>query len=137
MVPFFGDQFRNAARAQHSGYAKSLNFHELSTELLVRAIQEMTANQSYSKKAKEMSAVFRDNLVHPLDEAVWWVEHVAKFRGAKHLKSHAVYMSMFSYLLLDVFGVLILSSLSIIFAIYFGIKFILSKKQKEQKKKEH
>lgn len=141
MIPFFGDQFRNAGRAQRAGYAKRLNFKELSTDSLVNIIQEMTTNKSYLNKAREMSAVLRDDLVHPLDKAVWWIEHVAKFRGAKYLKSHAVNMSLFSYLSLDVFGFLIFGFFLIISTIYFAIMYVVrgntknvSRKQKKQKK---
>lgn len=136
IVPFFSDQFRNGKRAQEDGYAKHLNFNELSTELIVTTIQEMTTNKSYLNKAREISAIFKDNIVSPLDEAVWWIEHVAKFRGAKHLKSHAVNMSWFSYLLLDVFGVLTLCLLSVILVLYFVISIVCGRKASKQNTKQ-
>lgn len=136
IVPFFSDQFRNGKRAQEDGYAKHLNFNELSTDLIVKTIQEMTTNKSYLNKAREISAIFKDNIVHPLDEAVWWIEHVAKFRGAKHLKSHAVDMYWFSYLLLDVFGVLTLGFLSVILVLYFVISSVFGRKASKQNTKQ-
>lgn len=90
MIPFFGDQFRNAKRDQLNGYAKHMDFNEINTETLVNAIREMTTNKSYLNKARDISAVFKDNVVHPMNETMFWIEHVAKFRGAKHLKSYAV-----------------------------------------------
>lgn len=63
------------------------------------------------EKAKQTSAIFKDNIVHPMEEAMFWIEHVAKFKGAKHLKSHAANMSWFTYLLLDVLLVNILAGL--------------------------
>ena len=128
----FSDQFRNGRRAAEDGYAKHLNFNELSTDLLVNTIQEMTTNKSYLNKAREISAVFRDNIVHPLDEAVWWIEHVAKFKGAKHLKSHAVNMPWFSYLLLDVFGVLTFGFLSVMLVLYLLLKSLCGRKTSKQ-----
>lgn len=125
MIPFVGDQFRNAKQAQRNGYAKYMNFNKMSTETLVSNVEEMTTNKSYLNKAREMSAIIKDNMNHPLDEAIYWIEHVARFKGARYLKSHAINMSWLSYFSLDVFGVLIFGILSIIFIIYFIIKFIL------------
>lgn len=117
-IPFFFDQFRNAELAQCVGYGKHLDINELSTNSLVGTIREMIANQSYSNKAKEISAVFKDNVMHPLDEAIWWIEHVAKFHGAKYLKSHSINMSWISYLLVDVIGSVILGIAFISYVLY-------------------
>lgn len=136
MIPFFGDQFRNAKRAQLNGYAKHIDFNTLNTETLVNAIREMTTNKSYLNRAREISAVFNDNLVHPMDETVFWIEHVAKFRGAKHLKSHAANMNWFHYLLLDVFAVLILGPIILLFVLYIAIRKCLRGKAKNSKQSE-
>lgn len=135
MIPFVSEQFRNAKRAERAGYAKQLHFNELNTESLVSTIREMTTNKSYLNEAKYISEVFRDTAMHPLDEAVWWIEHVAKFRGAKHLKSNAVNMSWFTYLLLDVFCGIIFGFLSIIFILYFIIKIVKRKLNEKKKRK--
>lgn len=78
----------------------------------------ITINKPYLEKAKHTSAVFRDNVVHPLDEAVFWIEHVAQFKGTKHLKSHAINMSWFTYLSLDV----ILANLLRVFIVYVALR---------------
>ncbi|KAG4077629.1 hypothetical protein HA402_008889 [Bradysia odoriphaga] len=130
IIPFFGDQFRNAKRAQLIGYAKHLDFKQLSTELLVDSVREMISNKSYLNKAREISAIFKDNIVHPMEEAMWWIEHVLKFRGAKHLKSHAVTMTWSQYLLVDVFGALILGVVTILFAFYLAVRHICKRKSK-------
>lgn len=130
IIPFFGDQFRNAKRAQLIGYAKHLEFKKLSTELLVDSVREMTTNKSYLIKAQELSSIFKDEIVHPMDEAMWWIEHVLKFRGAKHLKSQVVNMSWSQYLLLDVFGVLIAGVATLLFLFYVAIRRICNWRSK-------
>lgn len=136
MIPFVGDQFKNAKRAERAGYAKQLHFNELNTELLVSTIWEMTTNKSYFNEAKYISEVFKDTPGHPMDNAIWWIEHVVKFRGAKHLKSNAVnQMSWFTYLLLDVFFVIIFGFLSIIFILYFIIKIVKRTLNEKKKRK--
>lgn len=135
MIPFY-DQFKIATRAEHAGHAKQLHFNELNTETLVSKIWEMTIDKSYLNPVKYMSEVLNDSPVHPMDDAVYWIEHVAKFQGAKHLKSHAVHMSWFTYLLLDVFCVIILGLISLILILHFTIKTVkrIMMKKKLQKR---
>lgn len=102
LIPFFGDQFRNAYQIGSAGYGKLLDHREITVESLTDAISAVISNASFSDEAKKISDIFKDNLVHPMDEAMFWIEHVAKFKGAKHLKSHAVQLSWFSYFLIDV-----------------------------------
>lgn len=113
MIPFFGDQYRNAFRVAANGYGKYLYFKEITKDLLLANIREVIEDRRHSRKAKEISEVFNDNLVHPMDTAIYWIEYVCRHRGAKHLKSHAVNMSWFSYLLLDVILSTILAIISI------------------------
>lgn len=79
-----------------------IDFNDISTDLLVKTVHEMTTNNSYANRMKEISSISKDNLVNPMDEALFWVEYVIRHKGAKHLKSNAIHMSWFSYLLLDV-----------------------------------
>lgn len=102
LIPLFGDQHRNAMRASRAGYGKMIDFNDISTDLLVKTVHEMTTNNSYANRMKEISSISKDNLVDPMDEALFWIEYVIRHRGAKHLKSNAIHMSWFSYLLLDV-----------------------------------
>lgn len=101
-IPFFGDQFRNAIRIEASGHGKFIQHRDITTKTLSKAINEIISNQAYLNRVKETSTIFQDNLVHPMDEAMYWIEYVARFKGAQHLKSHAAHMSWFTYLLLDV-----------------------------------
>lgn len=123
-IPFYGDQYRNSIRATKYGYGKALNFHEISEEILTNILMEMIENESYRNKAKELSSIFKDNLVHPLDEALFWIEYVCRYRGAKHLKSHAINMSWFSYLLLDILLVIVFILFVFVALIYCSLKSI-------------
>lgn len=109
------------------GHGKCLSFEEMTKESLSEKINEIISNESFMNRAKQTSAVFKDNLVHPMDEAVFWIEHVAKFKGAKHLESHAVHMPWFSYLLLDIIFVSLLVPLVGLYALYYFVKKIVSR----------
>lgn len=124
LIPFFGDQNRNAHRVAMAGYGKFLPYSEITKQSLSRAIMEITSDESFLLKAKQTSAIFKDNLVHPMDEAMFWIEHVAKFKGATHLKSHSVNISWLSYNLYDVLIVNILSILSISYALFYAAKIV-------------
>lgn len=118
MIPFVGDQVRNGVKAEKAGYAKYLYFESITTALLTTTIDEMLTKEKYSVKAKEISTILNDNMVDPKDEAVWWIEYVCRYRGAKHLKSHAVNMTWFQYLLVDVILFNIVAVTIALFALY-------------------
>lgn len=128
VIPFVGDQYRNALRVQQAGYGKFMDFRDITDDSLIGVLNEMLTDRKYSNRAKEIAAVFGDNIVHPMDEFIWWIEHVIKFRGAKHLKSHAAEMSLFTYLLLDVILVNLGLLLMIISISCFIIKRFCSKR---------
>lgn len=79
-----------------------LAFSSITPESFSAMLNEMLTNKVYSTRAKELARTFNDNLVHPMDEAMFWIEYVIRSKGAKHLKSNAVNIPLFSYLLLDV-----------------------------------
>ncbi|XP_063241503.1 UDP-glucosyltransferase 2-like [Bacillus rossius redtenbacheri] len=105
-MPLFADQESNINNLRELGMAAMLRYEDLTKDSLLRAIRTVIDNSSYSESARRVSAVFRDRPLPPMDTAVYWVEYVARHRGAPHLRSAAAGMPLHRYLLLDVFGVL-------------------------------
>uniref|UniRef100_A0A182KAS7 UDP-glycosyltransferases domain-containing protein n=1 Tax=Anopheles christyi TaxID=43041 RepID=A0A182KAS7_9DIPT len=103
-IPFYGDQHRNALKAEQAGYALTLNFPEVNVITLGSRINELLTNPTFMKQAKRASELFRDNLVPPMQEAMHWIEYVMRHKGAKHLKTKAIELSWTQYLLVDVVG---------------------------------
>lgn len=101
-IPFYGDQHRNALKAERAGYALTLNFADVNIITLGSRINELLTNPAYTRLARKASELFRDNLVPPMDEAMHWIEYVIRHKGAKHLKSSSVDMSWWQYLMWDV-----------------------------------
>lgn len=126
---FSGDQHRNALGVENAGYGKYLDFRDITSESLFGVLNEMLTDNKYSNKAKEISAIFKDNAIHPMDEFVWWVEHVIKFKGSKYLKSHAIDMPFFTYLLLDVWLANLTVLAIIVFVLYLSIRKCFCKKK--------
>ncbi|XP_013100404.2 UDP-glycosyltransferase UGT5 isoform X1 [Stomoxys calcitrans] len=106
-LPLYGDQHRNTIKSVRAGYARTLNLATMTAEDLQQNIQALVADPQYKLKAMEMSQLFRENPLHPLDEASYWIEYVAKYKGAPFLKSHGAFMPLHQYLLLDVLAVLL------------------------------
>lgn len=52
--------------------------------------------------------LYNDREIHPMDKAAYWIEHVIRTKGAKHLRSPALQLNRFQLLLLDVVGFLAL-----------------------------
>ncbi|XP_062551814.1 LOW QUALITY PROTEIN: UDP-glycosyltransferase UGT5-like [Armigeres subalbatus] len=113
-MPFYGDQHRNAIRAVRSGYARKTLFVDLTEETFMSEISQMVNGKKYYKRAKEISTLFRDTIVDPMNESMFWMDYVVRHNGAAHLKSSAVNLSVVQYLLLDVLGLVVLLILMVI-----------------------
>ncbi|XP_058818775.1 UDP-glycosyltransferase UGT5-like [Topomyia yanbarensis] len=107
-IPFFGDQHRNAIRAVRSGYAAKILFADITEESIFSQIRELVDTKQYYKRAKEISTMFRDTLVDPMNTSIYWMEYVIRYKGAPHLKFNAVNDSIVQYLLLDILGAAVL-----------------------------
>lgn len=117
VVPFFADQMRNARRVVASGYGISMDLDHIDRTSLAETLDKLMREQSYRDKALEVSQILNDNMVHPMDEFVWWVEYVIRTKGAKHMKSHASEMPMYSYLMVDVIAATVLLVIGIVFVL--------------------
>lgn len=84
----------------------------------------MLNNKVYYNQAKALARTFNDNLVHPMDEAIFWIEYVIRSKGAKHLKSKAVHMSWFIYLLFDI----LIVPFVVVAIVYFTVKSVFAHK---------
>nr|AVT42226.1 UDP-glucuronosyltransferase 328B1 [Lissorhoptrus oryzophilus] len=126
VMPQFGDQKLNAAMLQKQGSAVIIQLQTITEESLAEALTKALSPE-IRKKAKELSERFRDRIVSPLQTAVYWVEYVAKYNGAKHIRSAAVDMPFYQYFLLDVIAFLGFLVLASTFIIYKSFRFILGK----------
>lgn len=100
-IPVFCDQERNAEKAAAAGNGRVLPFKDVTVERLTTELNAILGNEELTAQAKEAGRLFNDNLVHPMDEAMFWIEYVINSKGAKHLKSNAKDLYWFQYLGLD------------------------------------
>lgn len=128
-IPIYSDQFRNAMRCVHAGYAEMVRFQHLTTEILTEKVNLMLSDKKYSEEAKEVSKLFRDNPIDPMDDAMYWIEYVARYPRAKVFKSSAVNMPWYIYLHLDIVAMILVS----LWLLQFGIKSIVNRLFRQNK----
>lgn len=66
-----------------------------------------------------MSAIFRDRPMPTIDEAVYWVEYVARHKGAYHLRPSAVDLTWYQYYSLDVIALILCTVLPFLYIFHF------------------
>ncbi|KAK7869407.1 hypothetical protein R5R35_000703 [Gryllus longicercus] len=101
-IPIFGDQQLNMNRAAAAGIGVALNFQDVTAEALGATLRRVLGDATYRQAAKRLSAVFHDRPRPPMEEAVYWTEYVIRHGGAHHLRSAALEVGWWQYLLLDV-----------------------------------
>ncbi|XP_050522154.1 UDP-glucosyltransferase 2-like [Daktulosphaira vitifoliae] len=124
-IPVFFDQSRNIANIVHWGAGLMLDHNTLTKDILVNTINEMMQNKKrYKENATNLSQRFKDRPRTPKEDVVYWSEYVIKHKGASHLKSTALNLSLLEYLLLDIITLIVLVLLVIIYLFYFILKLV-------------
>ncbi len=101
-IPLFAEQHYNAKRAEYKGFSKTADVMKFTPEELIKDINEVINNSSYKASIARASGVFRASLLSPQERAAWWVNHVIK-HGGSNLRSHALDMPWYQYIMLDIF----------------------------------
>ena len=73
---------------------------------------------SYKENAIRVQKAFKDRPLSPLDTAIYWTEYVIRHGGAPHMRSAAVDLAWYQYILLDVLVVLFLIVVAILIIFY-------------------
>ncbi|XP_014216646.1 2-hydroxyacylsphingosine 1-beta-galactosyltransferase-like [Copidosoma floridanum] len=91
VLPVFCDHDGNAAQAEKLGYALVMDLASLTISELRENVVKVAAGgkNPYRDAAKTRSLLMKDTPMDAKEMAVWWVEHVARHKGAHHLKSTA------------------------------------------------
>ncbi|CAG9861071.1 unnamed protein product [Phyllotreta striolata] len=106
MLPQFADQHYNAAALKKTG-AIALKLRTTNEEELLNSIKKLLTAES-ANNAKELAQLFNDRPMSPMDTAIYWIEYVAKYKGAPFMRTKVTDLSYYQYLLLDVIGFLLL-----------------------------
>lgn len=78
----------------------------------------------YQINIKKRNQLFNNRLTSPLETAMYWIEHLIKFKDGSHLKSASLELAWYQYFLLDVMLAIIVIILSIVYVSYLIVKIL-------------
>ena len=136
-MPIFGDQPYNARRAEYKGYGLVADILNFTPEELVSKIKILIEDPSYREKIQKASKIYRDRPEPAVKRLGWWIEHVLKY-GGQHLRSYALDMPWYQYLMLDILCFILVSITSGLFILWLVCKVTygrLCQRQKPEKLK--
>lgn len=101
-LPVLFDQFDNLRRLKVRGAARVVEAKSLTKEDFLVALKDILENPSYRDNIKHLSQLHRDQLMSPMDTAVFWTEYVIRNKGASHLRAAGFTLPWYTYHSLDV-----------------------------------
>ncbi|XP_053963689.1 UDP-glucosyltransferase 2-like isoform X3 [Anastrepha ludens] len=101
-MPFYCDQYLNLKRAEHGGYAITLDFNTLTRDDLKNGLQQLVYNSTYRDTTKRISRIFHDRPMGPRETALYWIDYVIRHKGARHLRAAGLDLKWYQFYLLDV-----------------------------------
>ncbi|KAL3266340.1 hypothetical protein HHI36_010518 [Cryptolaemus montrouzieri] len=135
VMPQYGDQHTNAKAVEANGGGVILYLREATEEKVYQNLKTIL-DPEFRSKAKALSERFRDRPMSPMDTAIYWIEYVARHKGAPHMRTAAVDMPLYQYLLLDVFAFLAVVLIIFLYVSYkissLILRAIFSKKKLKQ-----
>ncbi|KNC24650.1 hypothetical protein FF38_13551, partial [Lucilia cuprina] len=123
-LPMFADQHVNINMAIKTGYGLGLILKQLNELKLKQTIFELLNNSRYANKIKELSNVFHDQPIKPLDKSIYWLEYVLRHKGAKQLRVKGRFLNFWQFHNIDVFLAFLLVFAILVFIIWFITKSI-------------
>ncbi|KAK5639821.1 hypothetical protein RI129_010632 [Pyrocoelia pectoralis] len=103
-IPFYGDQYSNVDLMVAKGFGLSLSNQNLRKDEFKKTILEVISNPRYRNRVIELAKVALDQPMTGLQRAVWWTEYVLRHKGAQNLRSPAIDLPLYQYLMLDIIG---------------------------------
>ncbi|NP_001243973.1 UDP-glycosyltransferase UGT47A1 precursor [Bombyx mori] len=127
MVPLYADQALNSQSMFDKNVARILDLHEADKYEWKRALHDLLSNKKYRENSKTLKEIFLDRPINPLDMGVYWIEYVLRYRGAPHMRSPALDLSLSQYLLFDVIIINITITIVSVFILHALFKYLCTK----------
>ena len=99
--PLFGEQEHNCFRMVDHKLGLQLDIREFTSHQLLETMNEVLHNPLYANEARRKSAIIKDRPQTAKETVGHWVEHVIQY-GGDHLRSRALDMPWYEYLMLDI-----------------------------------
>ncbi|CAG2057700.1 unnamed protein product [Timema podura] len=121
-IPFFADQDLNVKMIVERGIGLKIEFTEVTKENVLKSLKSIIYDNRFRENIKKLSVLREDMPDKPLERAVWWTEYVLRHKGAPHLRTAAVDMPWYHFLLLDVIAFLLLTAITVLLVLYLFIR---------------
>ncbi|XP_065219660.1 UDP-glycosyltransferase UGT5-like [Planococcus citri] len=105
-IPMYADQTLNLRLLQANGAAEILEYSDINNDTVFTKITQVL-HSKYAMNMKKLSKIYKDRPMSAMDTAIYWIEYVIRHEGAHHLRTAAVNLPLYQYLLLDVVAFLI------------------------------
>lgn len=80
-------------------------------------------NSRYKENIVKRSLLFRERLTEPLETAIYWIDHVLKYKDTAHLRSASAQLTWYELYSVDVFVIAVI----VFWIVVKTVKFILGK----------
>ena len=117
-----GDQHANGKEAQRIGFGLHLSYQSMTEDQLVGAIQNILTKPKFSAIAQEYGSAVMDQKEHPLDRAVWWLEHTMRHPTIYQGKNPVHKLNTIQYFQLDVISFLTFLVSFLFYLVYSLVK---------------
>ncbi|CAH0715012.1 unnamed protein product, partial [Brenthis ino] len=100
-IPMLGDQWYNVQKYVRHGIGVQLEINTLTENEFKDAIKNVINDKSFRENIIRLRKVIEDQPMTPAERAVWWVEHIIRHGGGKHLRAAGANMTWRQYFELD------------------------------------
>ncbi|CAG9799735.1 unnamed protein product [Chironomus riparius] len=121
VIPFIGDQPANAKRMEQKEIGKHLELKSLTSEKLKSTILEML-KPKYKEKIQKLRELVYDQPMAPRDKAIWCIEYVIRYKGAKHFHYIGKDVPFYEKYFLDFAAIGISTVCVLMLAGYYAVK---------------
>lgn len=101
-IPFAGDQFTNAERAENDRWAEVIQYSDLTQETFEKKLFSLLSDSKYKSNVQRISNLYRDRPLSAIDVAIFWIEYVIRHKGASHLQYPGLELNFFQQNSFDV-----------------------------------
>ncbi|XP_050454322.1 UDP-glycosyltransferase UGT5-like isoform X2 [Cataglyphis hispanica] len=115
--PVLADQHYNVKQLENYGTGKRLIITDVTKNELEENINEILTNCSYKNNMLKLRALLRDLPYKPLNNIIWWIEHMIRHNGAPHLRNKSRDMPWYKTQLLDMLAIVFVSVVLIMYIV--------------------
>lgn len=117
VIPFLGDQNANANRLEERKVGLQIDLLEMNEQNLREKIVELLKPE-YKKNMQNLHDLVYDQPISSIEKAMFWIEHVIRHKGAKHLEFRAKKVPFHQAYCLDFIAIFVTLSICTFYVVW-------------------